>query len=344
MLQLIQQHWPQILFVVLLTSVLSFVLIPFAYKISLIDKPSTRKIHQNDTAPIGGICILLACGLSLIVFDDLRGHDLRALFFFGSLFLVLGVLDDYFDLRASVKLLTQVTISFMFLASTGLKISTFGSLFGLSYPIELGFLSTPFTILAIVGLTNAFNMIDGCDGLAASLVTLALLGLLYFGSSHLEFSMQFFLLTLVASVVVFLVFNFSNNPRLKIFLGDGGSMFLGFVVSGFLVKFAESNTTYNPSLVLWLVAVPIFDFLAVVARRLLLKIKIMSADNSHLHNYFLSLDLSHFQTTMIILVMAIALLCLGGFLEVHVPSLSLFAFIGLFTIYLLLKLITNGKQ
>ena len=137
---------------------------------------------------------------------------------------------------------------------------------------------------------------------------------------------------------------FSNNPARKIFLGDGGSLFLGFIVSVFLIKFAEGNKTYNSSIVLWFVAVPVYDFCAVVVRRLLLKRKIMSADRSHIHHYLLSFGLSHFQTTMVVLLLAITLLCLGVFLEANYPSLSLFTFIGLFTVYLSFRLLNYKRQ
>lgn len=234
-----------------------------------------------------------------------------------------------------------MTISFIFIISTGLEVSNIGSLFGSSDSYELGFLSVPFTMFAIVGLTNAFNMIDGCDGLAASLAGLAVFAMLYFGLTQFEYSTQNFLLILSGSVLVFLFFNFSNNPNFKVFLGDGGSLFLGFIISVSLVEFADDNANYNPSMVLWFVAVPVFDFCAVVANRLMLKRKIMAADRSHLHHYLLSIKLSHFQVTTVIVLTAIVLLCLGLFLEANYPNLSLLVYVGLLTVYLSLKLLKH---
>ncbi|MDA9012517.1 undecaprenyl/decaprenyl-phosphate alpha-N-acetylglucosaminyl 1-phosphate transferase [Alphaproteobacteria bacterium] len=341
MFQLIQQQPSKILTLVLLVIVLILILKRVAHKVSLIDKPNARKSHQSVTPLVGGICIFLACGLSLSIFGDMRGQDIITLFVASGLVLFLGVLDDKFELKAGVKLLSQIMISYVFINSTGLQVTNIVVPFGLQNVFELGFWSLPFTILAIVGLTNAFNMIDGCDGLAASLAGLAILALLSFGSSQFEFLMQNFLLMLLVCICVFLLFNLSNNPELKIFLGDGGSLFLGFVVSVSLVKFAESNETYSSSIVLWFVAVPVYDFCAVVMRRTLLRRKIMSADRSHLHHYLLSVGLSHFQTTMLILFTAITLLCIGTFLEANYPSLSLFAFGGLFTAYLSLRLLNH---
>lgn len=341
MVQLIQQEFSLILTVIVLTISLNLILKTVAHKISLVDRPDARKSHKNVTPLIGGICIYLACSISFFIFDDIWDQDLRSLIVFSGLYLFLGMLDDRLNLKASSKLLAELMISLIFVTSTGLQISNLGNPFGLAHTLELGLLSLPFTIFAIVGLMNAFNMIDGCDGLAASLAVLTMLAVSYFGLSHFEFSMQILLLMLVMSVVVFLFFNFSNNPALKVFLGDGGSLFLGFIVSVLLVKFAEVNQSYSPSIVLWFVAVPVFDFCAVVARRLLLKRKIMSADRSHLHHYLLSFGLSHFQITMVILFTAITFLCLGAFLEANYPSLSLFAFVGLFTIYLSFRLLNR---
>ena len=142
-------------------------------------------------------------------------------------------------------------------------------------------------------------------------------------------------------MLVFLFFNLSNNPKLKVFLGDGGSLFLGFIVSVSLIKFADGNANHNPSMVLWFVAVPVYDFVAVVAYRLMLRRKIMSADRSHLHHYLLSIELSHFQVTTVIVLTAVVLLCLGLFLEAYYPSLSLLAYVGLLTVYLAIKLLRH---
>ena len=124
----------------------------------------------------------------------------------------------------------------------------------------MGALSIPVTLLAIIGLTNAINMIDGCDGLASNLVLVSLLVLLIFGNAVFEESIMLLLLVVSSSLISFLPFNFSNNTKFKTFLGDGGSLFLGFLVSALLVQFAEVNLTYDPSIVLWFAAVPILIY------------------------------------------------------------------------------------
>ena len=341
MFQIIHQQSAQILTVVVITIILNLILKPIAHKVALVDKPNARKTHQGVIPLIGGVSIFLACSFSSFVFGDMRSQDLGPIIVASGLFLFLGMLDDQFDIKASVKLLAQMTITFMFVDSTGFQISNFSSLLGAAYSFELGVLSLPFTILAIVGLTNAFNMIDGCDGLAATLAVLAILALLYLGLSNFDLSTQTFLLMLVASLLTFLFFNLSNNLMFKVFLGNGGSLLLGFTVSALLIKFAKSNEIYASTIVLWFVAIPIYDFCAVVVHRLSLKRKIMSADRSHIHHYFLSIGLSHTQTTLVISFLATVILSFGVFMEINYPSLSFFAFVGLFTVYLSIRLLNN---
>ena len=119
------------------------------------------------------------------------------------------------------------------------------------------------------------------------------------------------LLVVSSSLISFLPFNFSNNTKFKTFLGDGGSLFLGFLVSALLVQFAEVNLTYDPSIVLWFAAVPILDLCAVVTTRLLMKRKITAADRNHIHHYFLSKGYSHLWVTVLITAASLALLLFG---------------------------------
>jgi len=128
-------------------------------------------------------------------------------------------------------------------------------------------------------------------------------------------------------------FNFADSDNLKIFLGDGGSLFLGFLVSATLIGFVENNSTYDPSIVLWFVAVPVFDFFTVIMRRLILKRRVFAADRSHIHHFILSRGFSHFQTTMLILAAALVLLFAGGFVGTYYPRLSLITFVLLFISY-----------
>ena len=137
---------------------------------------------------------------------------------------------------------------------------------------------------------------------------------------------------------------FSNNKNLKTFLGDGGSLFLGFIVATSFVQFAVSNKLYDPSIVLWFAAIPIFDFCAVIVRRKLLKRKITVADRSHIHHLLLSWGFSHFHTTALISTAAVALLLFGVFVTSNHPSLSFWSFLALFLLYLSIRMFADRAE
>jgi len=181
-------------------------------------------------------------------------------------------------------------------------------------------------------------MIDGCDGLAASLVIISLFALLFVAPEGWSGSTSHILMILSFSVFVFLFFNLSNSEVPKVFLGDGGSLFLGFIVAASLVELSASNTRYDPSVVLWFAAIPILDFCAVIVRRKLLKRKIMAADKSHLHHLLMLWGLSHLQITMLISLAAVALLLFGLFVASNHPNISFWCFLALFLVYLSIRM------
>lgn len=331
--QLISGNFYAIIIGILLSYVLLLFLRPLAFKFLLLDYPNNRNLHQDETPLTGGISIFLSIFLISFIFFETISFDIYNLFFFGGCMLTLGIIDDKFDLPAFKKLFFQTLITLTFIITTESGINNLGTPLGFSSSLELGFLSFPFTLFAIVCLTNAFNMIDGCDGLASSLIIISLLALLIFDAQGLNHSNQL-LIIIVSALLVFLFFNFSNSKKFKIFLGDGGSLFLGFIVAISLVKFADKNTFYDPSIVLWFTAVPIFDFCSIIVMRKLLKRKIMAADRNHIHHLLLSWGLSHFQTTALISSSAMVLLLFGVIVTTYQHNLSFWCFLAFFLLYL----------
>jgi len=329
----ILQNFSAVIVVSTLTVLLILVLRPLAIKASLTDTPNARKIHQGQIPLTGGISIFFATCLTLVIFFGSLPLASVSLLVCAGLSLLLGAIDDKFDLRASTKLILQTAIALTFIVSTGHVVTSLGSPIGFLGPVELGLLSTPFTLFAIVGLKNAFNMVDGCDGLAANLVILSLLALMFMGPEGLSGPSRQLLLLVLASTIVFLFFNFSNRKGLKAFLGDGGSLCLGFIVAACLIEFSALNTHYDPSVVLWVAAIPILDFCTVILRRKLLRRKIMAADRSHLHHLLMSWGLSHLQTTLLVSFAAVALLLFGLFVASNHPNISFWCFLALFLLY-----------
>jgi UDP-GlcNAc:undecaprenyl-phosphate/decaprenyl-phosphate GlcNAc-1-phosphate transferase len=140
-----------------------------------------------------------------------------------SLILTHGAWDDFANLKAKTKIAFQVFLSAIMIYVSDVKLESFGDLFGVSYPLELGILSIPITMIAVIGLTNAINMIDG---LAAGIMLLAITGLICLNLT-LELSPFTSILLAVASALLpFIIFNIAPYPKIKVFLGDGGSLFL----------------------------------------------------------------------------------------------------------------------
>ena len=229
MIQFFLKSFTAVIVVAVLTAVFIFVLKPLAIKVSLIDTPTVRKIHDGHIPLTGGISIFFATCLTSVIFNEALPVDTVTLLACAGLSLLLGAADDKLDLGAFKKLILQTAIALTFVISTGHVVTSLGSPISYLSSIELGIFSTPFTVFAIVGLSNAFNMIDGCDGLAASLVIIPLLALIFMVAGGLSNPTRQTLLLLSSGIFVFMFFNFSNPKGLKTFLGDGGS--LGFIVA-----------------------------------------------------------------------------------------------------------------
>ena len=344
MIQFVLQNFISIFFVSLLTALSILVLRPLAIKASFTDTPTLRKMHEGKIPTTGGISIFFATWLTSVIFIEALPRDTVTLLACAGLSLLLGAADDKLDLGAFKKITFQTAIALTFVISTGQVVTSLGSPISYLSPIELGTFSIPFTVVAIVGLVNAFNMIDGCDGLAASLVIISLLSLVFMAAGGLSDPTRQILLLFLPSIFVFLFFNFSNPKGLKTFLGDGGSLCLGFIVAASFVEFSTLNILYDPSVVLWFAAIPILDFCTVIVRRKLLKRKIMAADRSHLHHLLMSWGLSHLQITMLIALAAVALLLFGLWVSSDHPNISFWCFLALFLVYLSMRTIANKVQ
>jgi UDP-GlcNAc:undecaprenyl-phosphate GlcNAc-1-phosphate transferase len=198
--------------------------------------------------------------------------------------------------------------------------------------IPLLLLTVPLSALAVAGLSNAYNMIDGVDGLAASTITLPLL-VLYLLALQAGHPMTATLLLMLVPLVVFLLFNLGPNNRLlpKLFLGDAGSVTLGFLVTASLVYFSQGDSALIlPVTALWLVTVPLMDMLATMLRRFKHGRSLMAADRSHLHHTLMDRGLSPRQTLALLVAYAVLCAIIGLVLEGVPEYLSLLCYFLLF--------------
>lgn len=310
---------------------------PMAVKFDLVDYPNKRKNHNGKIPLIGGVSVFLGMIVSYLFFIDFDKFS-NVLLITASLILIHGVYDDYIDLKARNKIVFQALISLIMIYVTDVKIETFGDLFGFSFPFHLGIFSTPITIIAIIGLTNAINMLDGLDGLAAGIVLIAISGLIFFNQT-LEFSsITYILVVIAAALLPFIIFNMAPYSKIKVFLGDGGSLFLGYIISWALIYNAENINSFNPSFALWCVAVPLFDFLATIILRIVKKQSIICANRDHIHHILENLGFSKILSTLLIISFGLVNLVIGIFLEKKFPSLSFTFFLILFLFYLFIKM------
>lgn len=300
----------------LLTSVITlitiFLISPIAKRIGLVDRPGGRKKHLGDIPLIGGISIYLVL-VSFAVFTGYFSNDWKWVLGIASILIVIGLIDDLWDLRPLYKLSAQIIAAILLILSTGEYIQTIAYLpDGVSVNIsELGYL---ITLLAIVGLINAFNMMDGIDGLAAMQAILSIVftiaSIHIFGS---KFSGGNFIILLLGALIGFLIANLSLMPKIKVFLGDTGSMLLGFCVAWILITNTQNfgGEGLPPSMALWIVAVPVTDTLALSVRRMLLRRSPFSPDRKHLHHICLRLGLSPLQSLAIICILSVVSFLIG---------------------------------
>ena len=333
--------------IIITASVSSFIslilLRPLSIKFNLVDYPDKRKNHTGEIPLIGGICVFLGLIVSylfFIVFDKFS----NVLLITALLILIHGVLDDFRNLKALTKIAFQICVLVIMIYITDVKLESLGDLFGVSYTLQLGILSIPITIIAVIALTNAINMMDGLDGLAAGIILIAIIGMISFNLT-LEFSPFTSILLAVASALLpFIIFNIAPYPKTKVFLGDGGSLFLGYIISWALIYSAENINNFTPSFALWCVAIPLFDFVSVIILRTVNKHSLMIARKDHIHHFLESLGVSKKLILLLIISSGLVLLLIGWLIENNFPALSFQLFLTLFMFYLIIRIYNNGEK
>ena len=327
-----------IIIIGLVTSLSSLIVLrPLAVRINLVDFPNERKNHYGDVPLIGGISIFLGLLLPYCFIIEFNKFSI-VLLITSALVLIQGIWDDLFNLKAKTKMAFQVFLTATMIYLTDLKLNTFGHLFAFPYPLELGVLSVPITIISVVGLTNAINMIDGLDGLAASFVLLAIIGLLGFNLNTDIFSLTYILLAIAVALVPFMIFNITSYTKMKVFLGDGGSLFLGYIISWALIYYAENVNNFNPSYALWCVLIPLFDLFTVIIIRIFQRRPLMVANKDHIHHFLENLGFSKKLVLVSLVFLGFICLLIGNMIEDKFPNLSFPVFIALFLLYLFIRI------
>ncbi len=290
----------------LLAGVISFALTPlvkvFATKVGAVDIPKdNRRMHKVPIPRLGGMAIFLGFIFSMLAFCDIT-REIRGILLGCIIIVMLGVVDDIVQLKARYKLAGQI-IAAILPIFYGVRIDMFSNLFPGGAPyISLGIFSIPITLIWIVGVTNAVNLIDGLDGLAVGVSAISSLSLLFIALFIAEPQVAIVMAALAGGCIGFMPYNF--NPA-KIFMGDTGAMFLGYIlatisITGFF-KFYAIISFLIPFLILGL---PIFDTLFAIIRRLARGQSPMTADRGHLHHRLIDMGFSQKQTVAILYVIS----------------------------------------
>lgn len=309
---------------------------PIAFKIKLLDYPDSRKQHRGKIPLIGGLSIFSGL-IVYLIYKDTLSLVTEAILTSSALILILGIYDDFRNLKPRIKLFIQLFVVALMIYLSSIKIESLGFFFGLPYSLDLGLLAIPFSIISVVGLMNAFNMIDGLDGQAGLLSVIAIIGIFIFGLDQGNPDFYEILVIIFSGLIAFLIFNFAPINKIKIFLGDGGSLFLGFLISFSLIYCTQVLKLFSPSAALWCVAIPLFDFFSVVILRKIEKQKLTIANRDHIHHFLETLNLSKKFISFLTSSFGIMFLILGYYLEVNFPSFSFWIFIAIFILYLAIR-------
>ena len=283
--------------------------IAFSKKEGLVDLPNERKIHKKPVSRIGGVAIWLSTMLTFLFLVLLSyypyGSLLSGLLLGGSLMFLLGLIDDVYNLSAKFKLLLQILIVTL-VYCLGVKFDTIFNPFDIMGPsIHLSvWFSYPLTLLWIVGISNAVNFIDGVDGLAGSVITinaitLAIIALAMTPPNPISALIAFIL---AGSMMAFLTFNF--NPA-KIFMGDSGALFSGFMLASISITGVMKSATIAILLPFLVLAVTIADITYSSLRRIFKGQSPFVADAEHIHHKLLKAGLSQKLTVAIMTTIAV---------------------------------------
>lgn len=286
------------------TMIISALLVPFvrkfAIKIGAVDTPNKRRVNSKPMPTLGGLAIFVAFNITnfFLLKDQYPQKQLLTLFLAECIIILTGIIDDVYELKPKQKLLGIILAALVVYYIAGVKMTTISIPFvGL---FHLKWMSMPVTLIWIIAITNAINLLDGLDGLATgvsiiAVTTSALISFFFLNNTGVFVSIL--MLTLVAAMIGFLPYNF--NPA-SIFLGDTGALFIGFMISVFSLYGLKNATFISLIIPVIILGVPITDTVYAILRRILNKKPIFQADKHHLHHRLMQMGLTHRQTVLVI--------------------------------------------
>lgn len=293
-----------IMFAVLISAMLTPLVRKLAFKIGAVDVPNNRRMNTNVMPSIGGLAIYITYFIVIFFLQPIPFRVSGPIFLAATIIIITGIIDDIHEISPKAKMLGLLLAAVLITVLNNMVMAQISiPLVGeILLPNWIGF---PVTIIWILGITNSINLIDGLDGLASgisiiALVTMGIISVFFLGNASLMTSILIF--TLVGSIVGFFPYNF--NPA-KIYLGDTGALFLGFMIS-IMSLYGLKNVTFITLIIpIVILGIPITDTLYAMLRRKLNNMPISGADKHHMHHRLMSLGLTHKQTVLVIYLVAI---------------------------------------
>jgi UDP-GlcNAc:undecaprenyl-phosphate GlcNAc-1-phosphate transferase len=283
-------------------------LVPLANRLGLVDRPAGRKQHEQPTPMHGGLSILLVLVVTAAIFQDISSSATIAFYLAGGLLLFIGVADDLRDINWRWRIGAQVLAALAMVYLGGVSVQQLSDVVGVR-GFELGWLAVPVTVFVVVGVVNALNMADGVDGLAGGQALVSVLLFCGFALYAGNFAAAERLLAVAAAIVGFLCWNLRRPgmSRAEVFLGDAGSMLLGFIIAWTAVRLTQNSAhPVSPVLGPWTIALPLVDCCSLILRRLRQGRSPFAGDREHLHH--LLLDAGYSQTSIAVGAMAVSMM------------------------------------
>lgn len=274
------------LLALLVTLMVVIVLQPLAMKLHIVAYPNERTVHSGTIPLVGGLAIFIGFATAVIFIDPaFLGH--QSFFLASIILLTVGLLDDRSHISVRARFLFQITAVLIVALWGDITLENLGDILFVG-ELKLGLFAIPFMVFATVGVINALNMSDGVDGLASGYTVIALIGLLYLAwGCETCANEQMFLILLIAAVLGFMLLN-ARSPwcrKAKVFMGDSGSMFLGFALAVAFIQLSQGDTKIMaPVTALWLFALPLMDTVSIIVRRKKKGQSAFSPDQEHIHH------------------------------------------------------------
>lgn len=289
------------------TIIISVLITPLVRQLAFIigatDKPQKRRVNTKEMPTIGGLAIYLSFFIGLFFFQPITHVELFPIFIGATIIVITGIIDDIKEISPKMKLLGIIIAALVVIYFGDIRMGQIT--LPLIGEMNLGIFSLPLTLIWILAITNAINLIDGLDGLATgvsliALTTMGIIGYFFVGADNIFVTILVF--SLISAALGFLPYNF--YPA-KIFLGDTGALFLGFMIS-ILSLFNLKNVTMISLIIpIVILGIPITDTIYAILRRYLNKLPISSADKNHMHHRLMSIGFTHRQTVLAIYFLAV---------------------------------------